>query len=91
MRKSQKLMLESSELRGELNTFNALETPSDEQRTAVAATMKRSDALEIELRAAITAEAAEDAEIEKRHKAADSPENRERIELRSRCEPWAAI
>ena len=85
MRKSQKLTLEASELRGKINTFNSLEKPSDEQRAEVAATMVRADALEIELRAAITVEAAEDAVIETRHASADSPENRERIELRSKA------
>ena len=85
MRKSQKLTLEASELRGQINVFNSLEKPSDEQRTAVAATMKRADGLEIELRAAITVEAAEDSEIEKLHASADSPENRERVELRSKA------
>ena len=85
MRKSQKLTLEASTLRQVINTFNAVEKPTDEQRTEVQATMKRADELETELRAAIVVEAAEDAEIEVRHASADSPENRERIELRSKA------
>ena len=85
MRKSQKLTLEASTLRQAINTFNAVEKPTDEQRTEVQATMKRSDELEVELRASITAEAAEDAEIEVRHASTDSPEQRERVELRSKA------
>ena len=62
MTKRQKLQIEQSEKRQRLNELLALEELSDEQRGELDALTRRMGQLEVELRAAITAEAADEAE-----------------------------
>ena len=62
MTKRQKLTIEQSERRQRLNELLALDELSDERRGELDALTKRLGQLEVELRAAITAEAAEEAE-----------------------------
>ena len=88
MRKSQELTLKISEAREKLNSViakrNALpdgETPSTELIAEMGAATKAVAPLEVELRAAITSEAAEDDEA---RKADPDAETRERIELRGK-------
>lgn len=62
MTKRQKLTIEQSEKRQRLNELLALDELTDEQRGEMDTLTKRMGQLEVEMRAAITAEAAEEAE-----------------------------
>ncbi|MDE0205989.1 MAG: phage major capsid protein [Candidatus Tectomicrobia bacterium] len=62
MTKRQKLALEASEKRQRLNELLALDELTDEQRSEMDTLTKRMGQIEVETRAAITAEAAEEAE-----------------------------
>ncbi len=63
MTRKQKLELEQSEKRQRLNELLAIDELTDEHRNELETLTKRMGHIEIELRAAITAEAAEEAEI----------------------------
>ena len=62
MTKRQKLTIEASEKRQRLNELLALDELTDEQRAELETLSKRMQHIEVELRAAITAEAADEAE-----------------------------
>ena len=62
MTKKQKLTIEASEKRQRLNELLALDELTDEQRAELETLSKRMQQIEVEIRAAITAEAADEAE-----------------------------
>ena len=62
MTKRQKLTIEQSEKRQRLNELLALDELTDEQRAELETLSKRMQQIEVEMRAAITAEAADEAE-----------------------------
>ena len=62
MTKRQKLTIEASEKRQRLNELLALDELTDEQRAELETLSKRMQQIEVEIRAAITAEAADEAE-----------------------------
>ena len=81
MRKSVKLRIEQSELHQRIRELNALETLTDEQRAELDKATKRVQAIEIEVRAALTEES-ESERVETRDASNLTPEQRERLELR---------
>ena len=83
MRKSVKLRIEQSELHQRIRELNALETLTDEQRSELDKATKRVQAIEIEVRAALTEES-ESERVETRDASNLTPEQRERLELRGR-------
>ena len=86
MTKSQKLIVEQSEKRERINAL--LEKADDltaDERTELGTLTARMQALEPELRAAITVEAAEAAEAAREHGVVGDPEIRERFALRGRA------
>ena len=90
MRKSQKLMLEQSELREAVNDALAKDELTDTEREEMEKKTKRLQETEGEMRAAITLEAAEDSEL--RSEFTDDPETRELrgLELRSNVGNYVA-
>ena len=84
MRKSVKLRIEQSELHQRIRELNALETLTDEQRAELDTATRRVQAIEIEVRAALTEEA-ESERVETRDASNLTPEQRERLELRGRA------
>ena len=62
MTKRQKLTIEASEKRQRLNELLALDELTDEQRAELETLSKRMQQIEVEMRAAVTAEAADEAE-----------------------------
>ena len=83
MRKSVRLRIEQSELHQRIRELNALESLTDEQRAELDTATRRVQAIEIEVRAALTEEA-EGERVETRDASNLSPEQRERLELRGR-------
>jgi len=79
MTKSQKLALELSRNRQRINELLALDELTDEQRSELDTLTTRSQAAEVEYRAAVVAE---DGEIETRETPAESAEERELRQLR---------
>ena len=85
MTKSQKLLVEQSERRERINVLLGQEEMSTEERTELGTLTTRMQAIEPELRAAITVEAAELAELEREHGIVGDPEVRARMDLRGRA------
>ena len=84
MTKLQKIQLEQSERREAVNAALAKDELNDEERTKLAADSKRLQELEVEYRAAITAEGETEPRQTGEGVTLDS-ETRERVELRGRC------
>ena len=82
MKASQRLQIEQSERREKINAILAKETLIDEERGELSTLTGRMQEIEVELRAAITAEG--DAETQARQTEPDT-EQRERVELRSKA------
>ncbi|MYE00963.1 MAG: phage major capsid protein, partial [Alphaproteobacteria bacterium] len=87
--KAEKLRQEQSRLRQKTIELNKLEEPSEEQRAELNEAVDRLEAIEPEIRAATTAEAAERANLEAEARAAGpdgmDAEMRERVSLRSKA------
>ena len=81
MKKSDKLAIEASETRQAINALLGKDELSDEERGELDSLTKRMGELEVETRAAITVEAAEEAEAE----TVDDGEGRELRELRGKA------
>ena len=84
MKKSQKLLVEQSEKRERINELLELDEITDEHRTELDGLTKRMAGIEIELRAAITAEGVDEPSVGDMNGTVLDAEDRERAELRGK-------